>query len=473
MGLKKNIGYNSILTLSNYLIPLIVFPYISRVLGVENLGIYSFVDSVINYFIMFSMMGIPNLGVREIAKNKNNQFSLNKVFSSLIALNFIATLIVLILFFISVFTVPQFSEHREMFYIGGAKILFNLFLIEWLYAGTENFKYITIRSIIIRSLYAVSVFIFVKQKEDYDLYYTLTVISVIVNATVNWINSRKISTLNLSEINLKPFIKPFIILGSQVLLTSMYTTFNIVYLGFTWGNIEVGYYTTAIKIYSISISLYSAYSAVIMPHVSSMISEGKAGDLKNLINKSFDALYLFSVPLLYFCIALAPQIIEIISGPGYEGAILPMRIVMLLTLIIGLEQIFIVQILIPMKNDKAILINSLFGAFIGLALNILLVPHLKSVGSSIVWGISEIAVLISAIYFVTNSTMIRMNYEVLLKHIILGIPYALICICVVNFIESPFLSVFGSLFICFLYFILLQYKVWKNEIIISLFNSRK
>jgi O-antigen/teichoic acid export membrane protein len=95
----------------------------------------------------------------------------------------------------------------------------------------------------------------------------------------------------------------------------------------------------------------------------------------------------------------APEIIKIMSGAGYEGAILPLRIVAPLVLIIGLEQILIVQSLMPMGKDKAVLINSIIGAVVGIIANIVLVPHLESVGSAIVWCVSEIAVMCSAIYF--------------------------------------------------------------------------
>lgn len=471
MGLKKNIGYNTLLTLSNYFIPLLVFPYISRILGVKNLGLYSFVDSVINYFILFSMMGITTVGIREIARSKKSNQDLSDNFSSLFVLNAITTFVVLFIFIATIFILPQFIEHKKLFYIGGAKILANLFLIEWLYKGMENFKFITLRTISVKLLYVLSVFIFVKKQDDYDIYYVLTVGSTIVNAIINWYYSKKITFLSFKRIKIRPFIKPFFILGIYGLLTSMYTTFNIIYLGFVAGEREVGFYTAATKIQAILLSLYTAYSNVVMPHVSSMIAQKKNEEVKTLINMSIDALYVFCIPIIYSCLILAPQIIFIISGNGYEGAVLPMRIVMPLILIIGLEQILIIQILTPFRQDRYILKSSINGASTGLILNLILVNRFNSVGSSIVWVVSEIVVLISAIYFVNKEVDINLNFKKLLKHVILGLPYGLICFICSLLLKNPFYLVIWSFSLCFLYLLIIQSRIIKNELVQNIYNK--
>lgn len=118
MGLKKNILYSSVLTTANYVFPLLVYPYVSRVLGVTNIGICNFVDSIIHYFILFSMMGVTIMGTREIAASRANSDSLDSKFSSIIALNGITTLIALIILIIATLSVPQLWENRHMMVYG-------------------------------------------------------------------------------------------------------------------------------------------------------------------------------------------------------------------------------------------------------------------------------------------------------------------------------------------------------------------
>jgi O-antigen/teichoic acid export membrane protein len=471
MSIKKNFLYSSVLTTSNYIFPALIFVYVSRVLGVSNIGICDFVDSIINYFVLFSMMGVGTIGIREIAKNQSNPEALNKSFSNLFLLNSISTLIIFIIFCFSVFFIPQLNQHKEMFYIGGGKILFNLFLIEWFYKGIEDFRYITIRSVIVRIVYLVVVLIFVRQKQDYLIYYSITVGVVIINALINWKYRFKFVKFKFHEIFFRPYLKSFLTIGAYGVLTSMYTSFNVAYLGFVADNKEVGYYTTAIKLYTILLSLFTAFTGVMLPRMSSLVSEGKFDEVKLLTQKSFDALFLICFPLIIISVVLAPQIIILIAGIGYEGAIFPMRIVMPLMLVIGIEQILIIQILTPLKKDKSVLINSIIGAIVGVSINILVVTSLKSVGSSIAIVISELSVLTSANYFVKRYTEIRIPYKKLLINISYSLPYLGICFFVKVVFKSNFAILTNSLILSLFYFFILQIKILKNALVIAVYNN--
>ncbi|WP_461112051.1 oligosaccharide flippase family protein [Spirosoma jeollabukense] len=465
MNIKKNFLYSGVLVASNYILPLLTFPYVSRVLGPANIGIYNFVDSIVNYFILFSMLGIGSTGIRVVAKNKLNSTELNQSFSSLVFLNTISTVVILGLFLLFISIVPKFNDYKEMFYIGSAKILFNLLLIEWFYTGMENFKYITIRIIAVKLIYTVAIFLFIKAKDDYILYYSITVISVVINALFNWTYSKRFVKISIKNISLKPYLKSYFILGFYVLLTSMYTTFNVAYLGFMAGNEEVGYYTTATKLYGILLALFSAFTGVMLPRISSLVSTGNIDEIKRLIQKSFDILFMFSFPLIIFSIILAPQIIYIIAGVGYEGAIMPMRIVMPLMLIIGLEQILILQLLMPFNKDQSVLINSVIGAAVGLALNLLLVSYFKSVGSSIVWVISETAVLLSACYFAKSKIGISIDIKKLLQSAVYSLPYVAIIYMVSIIHATAYYILFTASLGCLLYFVFLHIILLKNELI--------
>lgn len=467
MNIRKNFIYSSVLAISNYLLPILTFPYVSRVLGPSNIGIYNFVESIVNYFILFSMLGIGSTGIRVIAKSKLNKEELEQSFSSLFFLNTISTIIILVLFIVSISVVPKFYLYKEMLYIGSGKILFSLLLIEWFYTGMENFKYITIRIIAVKIIYSVAIFIFVKSKNDYVIYYFITVVSVIINSIFNWVYSKKFVKIRIKSISIKPYLKSYFILGFYVLLTSMYTTFNVAYLGFVGGNEEVGYYTTAIKLYSILLALFSAFTGVMLPRISSLVSSGDIDEVKRLVQKSFDILFMFSFPLIIFSVILAPEIIHIISGPAYNGAITPMRIVMPLMLIIGLEQIFILQLLMPFNKDQSVLINSIIGASVGLVLNLLLVSYLKSVGSSIVWVVSEISVLISSYYFVRTKIGISLDYEKLIQNAIYSLPYIIIIYMSSILQVANYYIIFIAGIGCLIYFLFLHIILLKSELIID------
>ena len=443
MSLKKNFLYSSILTTANYIFPLITYPYVSRILGVTNIGLYNFADSIINYFIMFSMMGIGIIGIREIAATQDDKNEKNKVFSSLFILNAVLTLLALAILIICIFTVNDLRENKELMYVGVLKLISNLFLIDWFYKGLEKFKYITNVTLTIKMLYVVSVFIFVKESNDYTIYYLLCTLMITLNAIANFIYAFKYVKFDFKSLNIRKYVKTNFVLGVYCFLTSMYTSFNVAYLGFVSNATEVGYYATGTKLFSIIIALYTAFTGVVQPRMSSLLSENKFDEFIGLIKKSTDLLLTITVPAVLFTCAFSPEIIKIISGEGYEGAIIPTRIVMPLIFIIGYEQILVIQILTPLKKDKQILINSISGAIVGLILNIILVNKYASIGSAIVWVMSELTVLISAQYFVTKYTQISFPYMKLTKEIVRYIPLLLLYYVISQCMDNNFIINFG------------------------------
>ena len=469
-SLKKNIIYSSILTISGYLFPLLTFPYVTRVLGVNNIGICDFVDSIVQYFIIFSMMGVSTVGIREVAKAKSNREELSKTYSSLIVLNLLFTFIAIGILFLCIPFVTKMQCYSEMFYIGAAKILANSLLIEWLYKGLENFRYITVRTVIVRSIYVLSVFLFVKEAEDYDIYFFLTTMMFVVNAVVNVAYSRNFVDFRFRNIAFRPYIKSYIVLGVYMILTNLYTTFNVMYLGFVTDERQVGFYTTATKLYASIMSFFTAFTGVMMPRMSSLLSEGKIDEFRRMTTKSVEVLLAFAMPMIIISEICAPQIINVIAGTGFEGSIMPMRIVMPLMLIIGYEQIIIIQMLTPMKKDSAILTNSIIGASVSIIFNILVVSRYGSNGTAAVWVVSEISVLLSAQYFVAKYIGYKMPFHAFTKRLFLAIPLIVVCWFVNKFIIEKFFSLFIVVAVVAVCWLLIETMILKNQVIIDNFK---
>ena len=158
--------------------------------------------------------------------------------------------------------------------------------------GIEDFKYITLRSLFVKLLYVVAVFLFVRKTEDYGVYFFLSFAMMVVNAGFNWLYKNNFVRFRLGDVTIKPYVKSVVILGIYALLTSMYTTFNTAYLGFVCGNAEVGYYSPAMKLQASILAIYTAFTGVTIPRMSSLIEkdkkEDKKEDIQRLIYKSFD-----------------------------------------------------------------------------------------------------------------------------------------------------------------------------------------
>lgn len=473
-SIKKNFAYKSALTISTYLMNFITFPYVSRILGVDGIGLIGFVDNTLSYFLLFATMGISILGVREVAAVKNNQKECNRVYSNILGMNLAFTIITLIVYFVCIALIPKFTQYQELFYIGSAKILFTAFMVEWFFSGTENFRYITIRSLLIKSLYVVFVFIFVRVKDDYMLYFILTVAVVIVNAIINMVYIRKFVSICVRELVSRKYLKQNITLGIYAIMTSMYLTFNVMFLGFVSNNTEVGYYTTAFKLYSVILGLFTAFTNVMLPRMTSLLAEGEKDRFNSLINKSFESMCTFSIPMILCSMVLAPQIIYILSGSGYEGAILPMRIIMPAVLSVGIAQVLALQVLLPMKKDKVLFIASIFGASISLLVNSLVVPRMQSVGSAIVLLTAESVVTLVYIIYTFRHKLTIISFKTIGKNLILSLPSVLLCYICGKFIENYFYSVAIAVSVSILLWgaMHILFRTWIGKICLERIHTR-
>ena len=169
-SLKRNILYNSIRVGSNLVFPLITFPYVTRILGPESLGLFNYVVAIVGYFTLFANLGFPMYGTREIAQTKNDPLQLEKVTNSIFTAACISCLVMYLLYFITSIFISGSSEDFIIFFITGLSILLSCISFEWFFQGIEDFKFITIRSIIIKVVTIVCLFVFVKSKEDLTAY---------------------------------------------------------------------------------------------------------------------------------------------------------------------------------------------------------------------------------------------------------------------------------------------------------------
>ena len=463
-SIKKNFAYKSVLTLSTYLINFITFPYVARVLGVERIGLVNFVDNTVNYFLLFATMGVGLLGVREIAAVKEDKKRRDQVYSSMLALNLLFTLVSLGIYLLCISTIPKLCQYDELFYIGTAKILFTVFLVEWFFTGVENFRYITLRSILIKVLYIISVFLFVRDTSDYRLYFILTVGVVVLNALINQLYIRKFVRVRWNNIQLFKYLKQNVTLGIYTLMTSMYLTFNVMYLGLVSNNTEVGYYTTAFKLYSVVLGFFTAFTNVMLPRMSSLLANGEKDRFQELVNRSFSVMSTCCIPLILCSMIMAPQIVYILSGPGYEGAILPMRIIMPAAFAVGVAQVLAIQVLMPMKKDKVLLVASIIGAVVSLLINLLVVPYIESVGSAVVLLCSEAVVTGAYLWYVLSHKLTLISVKTIGKSVLYSLPSVVVCWGCGRWIENEFVGV-GCAFLLSLFCLIYANRAYFRGLI--------
>ena len=463
-SLKKNLFYSVLLILANYVFPFLTYPYVSRVLGVSGIGECNFVDSIINYFVLFSSLGVNALGVREIAKSKDDKAQLSRVFTNIFLVTLALTALMIIVLVVVTYTVPKLYEHKDLMLIGAVKLLFNCMLVEWLFRGLEDFRLVTIRTIAVKLLYVAAVFLFVREKDDVWIYYGLISLTIVVNALINILFARSRVRLDFSGLKLVDTFRDLLKLGVYTILTSMYTTFNVTFLGFVSGEDEVGLYTTATKIFYMVLALFTAFTNIMIPRISNVVSKGDMCQLKSFYNTALEALFGFSFPLVLWMMLMAPDIVQLIAGREFGGAVLPMVLVSPLLFVICYEQILVLQILLPLGHDNILLRNSIYGAIMGLCLNVALVPVLASTGSSIAWICSETLILVLSQSVVTKELQIKFPLGKTLVNILYYIPLALLLVVCATVRYSLFVKVLISIVLVAGYCSLYQFGIRKGQL---------
>lgn len=467
---RRNFVYNLVLTICNYIFPLITYPYVSRVLGVTNIGICNFVDSIIDYYVLFSTLGVGSYGVRAIAKYVDDKAKRDEIFSSLFTLNMITTVIFLIVLFASAYSIDRLSPYKDFLCIGSLKLIFSLFLTNWLFQGMSDFKYITVRSVSVRCVFVVLVFLFVRNSDDAKIYYLLICLTIVLNAAINWNYGKRYRKFDLKKIKLSYYFYPVLSYGFYNILTSMYTTFNTVFLGFSSGDKEVGYFTTATKLYFIIMSVFTAFTTVMVPRIAKLVKDKNYTELQSISNETLELVVIFSIPIMAFCEINADEMIFLLSGEGFDGAVPVFRLVIMLLIIIGFEQIIIQQFLMAFASNSAIVWVSLTGAVFGLSANFILTPVFCSIGSAISWGISEFAVLIVGMFLVRKLMRLSINFVSLARRIMVGIVYLVPLFFLSSDFNKHIFLICSGCYILFS-FLVINLALDRNQYVVEVWNK--
>jgi O-antigen/teichoic acid export membrane protein len=395
VSLKKNFIMNAILTMSSFIFPLITFPYISRILLPEGTGKVSFATSVVSYFALFAQLGIPTYGIRACAQVRDNKEELSRVTQELLIINLITSVFAYAVLAVVLIAVPRFRTDRILYLIISVTILMNAISMEWLYKGLEQYTYITVRSIAFKAAAVMAMFLLVHQKSDYVIYGAISVFASSASSIMNFIHARKLISLRpVGNYNYRRHMKAIGVFFAMSCATVIYTNLDKVMLGFMATDTDVGYYDAAVKIKSILVSVVTSLGTVLLPRASFYVEKGLMKEFHRITSKAIEFVWLVAAPLTVYFIFFAAQGVHLLSGSAYDGAILPMQVLMPTLLFIGLSNITGIQVLIPIGKEKVVLYSEIAGALTDLILNAIFIPRIQSSGAAIGTLVAEFVVLL-------------------------------------------------------------------------------
>lgn len=472
-SIKENFIYNMIGTVSGFLFPMITFPYVSRVIMAEGMGQVQFYSSIINYVVLLTSLGIPLYATREIARVRDNVADLSRTTTEIISLNLILNIIGYAAIFTMCFTVHEVMQNIPLFLLLSSSIILTTIGCPWFFSGVEDFKYITIRGLIIRVICIIFLFLFVHDKNDLMYYAAYTVFGSIGNNILNFIRLRKyihLDTFRFTELKIWIHLKPAFAIFVFNIVTSIYVNLDKVMVGFLKDNESVGYYTAATTISHILLTAVTSIGAVMLPRLSNLVKQGDMDNFYRLAKKSYNFIVTMSMPICGGLIILSPSLIRIFSGDGFIPAISTLQIISPIIIAIGLSNLIGIQVLYPLGKIKIVTISTSVGALINFTLNLILIPKYAQDGAAIATVLAEICVTVTQ--FIIAKKYIKFNLidKQFISCLLTTLCMMLICHLFMTFRCSDITNLIAIPLLGAVFYGLAMLLV-KNEIVIEVLNT--
>ena len=430
-SLKKNIILSTSYQILTMITPFITAPYVSRVLGSDGIGIFSYTQSYESFFLMFASLGTVAYGTREIARKRDNLKERSQFFWEIQSLKLITTILVLIAWF--GFS-NILSEYKAIFMIMAFNIFANIFDVSWFFAGIERFEYTVYKNTAFKILSIICIFLFVKNKSDLHIYIIINVLSTSIGHMSMWIGIRKfLAKPDLKTFKLLPHLKKTLVYFIPTIAVSIYTILDKALIGvITQNTSENGYYEQATKIINMAKSLtFVAMNQVLSSRISYLFAEKKFDEIKDRINTSIDYILFMGFGMGFGIYSIAGSFVPMFFGNGYDKVVQLLQLMSPLIIIIGISYSLSSQYFTPAGLQALSARFVIVGCFVNLVLNVIFIPKLESAGAVIASVLAE--TVITGLYiwhskeFFKIINIIRLGWKKLIAGLAMLISMNAVC----------------------------------------------
>ena len=399
--LRKNFSYLFILQNLNYVIPLLLLPYLTHILGVGNFGKIAFVQAFANYFILLTDFGFNTSSTQKIVEVRDDKIALSQVFWSTTFAKMLFALGSFIFLAIFLLTVQKSHENYLLLLVAFSCVISTVLTPTWLFQGLEKFSHITFVNLIQKLLVLAITFHFVKQSSDYLLALIIQTGGTFLTAAgfIFLIIKKKIITYYLPDFKeIKSAISHSWHIFVSGMATNIYSTTNTVVLGLLANDAAVGAYSASEKIVRSLISLISSVSQVTFPRINSYFRESKNKAL------NFGLYVLIIIGIATFIIGLllmilAPFIVRILFGlPQFNSTIAVLRINSFLPFLSICNGLIAINFLITFGLKRMLMKVVTLGGISSLILIVPAVLLYQEIGVAFVALITEFQIMIMLLY---------------------------------------------------------------------------
>lgn len=467
INIKQNSIFNILKILSTAVFPLVTFPYVTRVLGVENVGRINFGESLISYINLLASLGISSYAIRECAKVKDNKNALSKIGSELFSINLLATIFAYIILFSILFFSTSIVEYRKLLMIQSLSVLLLTLGADWLNTAMEDLRYVSVRTFFFQIIAIVLMFIFVRKPEDYYRYAVIMLVSSSLGNLVNIFYRAKYCNLHFTfHIELKKHFLPICFMFSSLISQIIYTNSDIIMIKFFHDENHVGIYSVSVKIYNIVNMFVASINIVILPKLSGFFKEKNYSEANKILRFGLNFIVVLGLPCIVALNLLASRIIELIAGKDFISGSLSLH-----TLTIALAFSFVggffgSGVLIASGKEKIGLISSAVGAVSNLTLNFIFIPKYGITAAAATTAVSEFFAMCIVLAYMDKNVHINSIYELFIKPIIACIVMATTILVISQFIQKNNLTT-SVLIVCGMFSYLFTLLITKEKFLIT------
>ncbi|MFH1199338.1 MAG: oligosaccharide flippase family protein [Candidatus Omnitrophota bacterium] len=398
----ENFSSLSALQTINYLLPLIILPYLIRVIGPEKFGLIAFAQALTQYFVILTDYGFSLSATKKIALAGLHRNKAQTTFSSVMTIKFMITAISFILFLIIISAVPKFSRDWMVYFLSFGTVTGNTLFPLWFFQGKEKMKYIAAINLASGAAYTISLFLLVKGPENYLLVPLLTSFFAILTGISGFHIAFKKFGLEFIDQKRKIIheeLKSGWSFFISIVAINAYTASRIFAVGLLTNNVTTGYYSIAERMASaIQTFPLASLSQAIYPRLSRIFSKSKkrAFNIMRRLQNSITLIYLIIIPIIFL---LAPITVKIFCGQNYPEVTLSLRL-LLISVFFVVSNTFRVQFLLVAGRPDIYAKIHIAAAIIGLPIIFLLIEYFYYPGAAVATIITEGGVLFLTIQII-------------------------------------------------------------------------
>ncbi len=469
---NKKIAINTILNAFRLsltiLVPLITFPYTSRIFSADGTGQVEWVKSTINVFILIAQLGIYTYAVREGVKLRNDRKAFSKFAQELLIINGMATILSYAILLICIVAVPKFGQYRLFLAVYSVNIIMSALGLDWVYGVYEEYKYITIRQILVQLFSLVCLFTFVHNKSDVIIYLIITTVSLSGANIFNVIRARKyISFRAQHNYNIKKHTKPVIIFFATKIAANAYNYIDNVMLGLLSSEVAVGLYSAGVKINAILITFFTAMGPVYLPKLVECVKRNDEHEFDSFIKKVVKLKFMIAIPIAVGMIMLSKPLISIIAGKDFLDASDTLRILSCVFILVIFSNIIQNDILVPLGKEQIVFKITVVGAVVNICVNSIMICFFADKGAAIGSVIAELMALTIGLYEIKklNINALRGFLKDIKNYIIASGAIGIVCYLICIFVNNIVLQVVITIpVVVITYFLILM--LFRDEMIL-------